>query len=211
MNEINQRLRNEMKQRRLSMTEEKRREASEQICLQLYELLAERICQKQSLDLYLYHPLFGEVSLLPLFFRLCGDSRIRFFFPVTKKEGIVFYRAQPTDPFREGSFHVMEPVHQNNDRLAPLSDPKKRMQMVADSSKENEPASLIFVPGLAFSKKGRRLGYGGGYYDRFLSETLFCKRTSIGVCFSIQLTEEIVSFSWDMEMDHVVTEEGVIL
>ena len=82
---------------------------------------------------------------------------------------------------------------------------------MADSSKENEPASLIFVPGLAFSKKGRRLGYGGGYYDRFLSETLFCKRTSIGVCFSVQLTEEIVSFSWDMEMDHVVTEEGVIL
>ena len=72
---------------------------------------------------------------------------------------------------------------------------------------QNEPYQgdfdLIIVPGVAFDRKGNRLGRGRGYYDRFLCQHLDVKR--IGICFDFQLVDEVPAESFDIRMDEVLT------
>jgi len=60
------------------------------------------------------------------------------------------------------------------------------------------------VPSVAFDKHLHRLGYGGGYYDRFLEDSGAVK---IGVCFDFQVTDKLPRQKHDKEMDIVVTEQ----
>ena len=72
---------------------------------------------------------------------------------------------------------------------------------------QNEPYhgdfDLIIVPGVAFDRKGNRIGRGRGYYDRFLCQHLEVKR--IGICFYFQLVEEVPTEPLDIRMDEVIT------
>jgi len=64
---------------------------------------------------------------------------------------------------------------------------------------------LAVLPGLAFDRRGGRLGYGGGYYDRFLSRGLSCPLT--GLCFDFQLVERLPLAPWDRPVHCICTEE----
>jgi 5-formyltetrahydrofolate cyclo-ligase len=71
-----------------------------------------------------------------------------------------------------------------------------------------EPADidLVVVPGLAFDRAGNRLGFGRGYYDRFLAEVLGVKAALL---YSLQLLDEVPSDEHDVSVDFLVTEKGV--
>ena len=69
----------------------------------------------------------------------------------------------------------------------------------------NKTNSVCIVPGLFFDKHNNRLGYGGGYYDRFFSKNDIYK---IGICFSSFLLDEITTQEFDIKMDLVITELG---
>jgi 5-formyltetrahydrofolate cyclo-ligase len=64
----------------------------------------------------------------------------------------------------------------------------------------------IIVPGAAFTINGGRLGYGGGYYDRFFSETQNSIPLKWGVCYSQQLVPSLPHTEQDCQMDRVITE-----
>ncbi len=68
---------------------------------------------------------------------------------------------------------------------------------------------LIVLPALAFAKSGHRLGFGAGYYDRFL---MLGKNTlSVGLAFTWQIIDDIsIWSSWDMQVNVIVNEEGII-
>lgn len=66
---------------------------------------------------------------------------------------------------------------------------------------------VLLIPGLAMSKKGERLGRGGGYYDRYLEHFTGLK---IGLTFDCCLVESLPSESHDQPMDWVVTESGIV-
>lgn len=68
---------------------------------------------------------------------------------------------------------------------------------------------LVLVPGVAFDNKGNRIGYGRGYYDRFLPQ-LKKNCFVIGLAFSCQLVEKIEVEAHDIKMSLLVTENGVI-
>ena len=68
---------------------------------------------------------------------------------------------------------------------------------------------LVVVPGMAFDAMGRRLGRGCGYYDRFLFG-MAGTAVTVGLAFSLQLLPEVPVDDWDIPVDAVVTEEGVI-
>lgn len=73
----------------------------------------------------------------------------------------------------------------------------------------NDLATLdaVFIPGLAFSYDGGRLGFGGGWYDRMLAR-LPEKTTKIGVCWDRLVIDEVPMDSWDIRVDGVLTEAG---
>lgn len=63
----------------------------------------------------------------------------------------------------------------------------------------------VIVPGLAFDKRGYRLGYGKGFYDRFLADL---NVPTIGVCFSQFLLDELPFDVYDVPVSSVVTERS---
>ncbi|HXF36758.1 MAG TPA: 5-formyltetrahydrofolate cyclo-ligase, partial [Actinomycetota bacterium] len=67
----------------------------------------------------------------------------------------------------------------------------------------------VVVPGLAFDRRGYRVGYGGGFFDRFLPRTR-PDAFRVGICFHLQLVEEVPHGAGDEPVDAVVTEREVI-
>lgn len=73
---------------------------------------------------------------------------------------------------------------------------------------------VVFVPGLAFDRKGGRLGYGAGYYDRMRADwenRLPAKRPLwVGLAYGVQLLPEVPMDDHDAYMDMLITEDGII-
>lgn len=68
---------------------------------------------------------------------------------------------------------------------------------------------VVLVPAVAFDRRGYRIGYGGGYYDRFLPGCTQAAR--IGAAFACQVMEEVPVERYDVTMDCIVTEEEVLV
>ena len=68
---------------------------------------------------------------------------------------------------------------------------------------------LVLVPGVAFDHQGNRLGYGRGYYDRFLPR-LREDVLAVGLAFACQIVDRIPTDEYDMKMSLIITENGVI-
>jgi len=122
-------------------------------------------------------------------------------------------------------------IEQEKTVLAPLMDgTKKELLPYQLSGKKNElvrnhygidepnpkvchlfpvrQLDLVLVPGLAFDRKGYRIGYGGGYYDRFLRR---CPQAIwLGLAYEKQLIDEIPHENWDVPVNFIATEEGII-
>lgn len=64
---------------------------------------------------------------------------------------------------------------------------------------------LVLVPGLAFDDEGYRIGYGGGFYDKFFAD-LISKPKKIGYCYSFQLIDKIPHDDYDIPVDMVITD-----
>jgi len=91
------------------------------------------------------------------------------------------------DNLKEGYFGVLEPLN-------PKPYPSNKIE-------------LIIIPGIVFDKKGYRLGYGMGYYDKFLKGL---KTTKVGLAFDFQVIESIPGEPHDMKMDYIITNKKII-
>lgn len=108
-------------------------------------------------------------------------------FPETCK--MKFYEIHSLEELADGAYGVLEPVPQN-------SGP-------ALESTEN---SLCIVPGFSFDSQGYRLGYGKGYYDRFLSNF---KGTTVGFCYAGCVKLDLPHGFYDRPVDILITEKYI--
>jgi len=67
---------------------------------------------------------------------------------------------------------------------------------------------IVLVPGLIFTPDGYRIGYGGGYYDRFFNQNK--NLLKIGICFEMQIAPKIPIGPYDVPVDYIITEKRLI-
>lgn len=85
-----------------------------------------------------------------------------------------------------------------------IFEPKKScVKVKADNSKNR----IILVPGVGFDRRGNRVGYGKGFYDRYLEKHNFQK--TIGIAFEFQIFNSIEYMENDIRLDAIITEEQI--
>lgn len=145
----------------------------------------------------LYAPMKDEPDLLPL---IPEFSEKHWFLPKVISEAEMIFinvdKASVNNALLLSSLGVYEPPHPD------------------ESSKlyQHTTPCLVFVPGIAFDKKGYRLGYGKGYYDRFLSSLMSqnAQVITVGVLPKSLIQEELPKDTWDIPVDYLATETGII-
>lgn len=86
-------------------------------------------------------------------------------------------------------------------------EPNKMGILEPKSGDEVTDVDLTITPGLAFDKRGYRLGYGGGYYDKFFAKV---DTIRMGIGYSDQYVESFVHEGYDKALEYLLTEEGLI-
>ncbi len=70
---------------------------------------------------------------------------------------------------------------------------------------------LVIVPGAVFDRRGYRIGYGGGYYDRFLANDIDKSTKRISLAFDLQIVDEVPKEDHDIPVDMIITEKETII
>ena len=113
--------------------------------------------------------------------------------PLCRPEGRVL------SPCRIDSFADLETGHYG------IREPKAdRLQVVPPGE-----IDAVLVPAVAFDRRGYRVGYGGGYYDRFLPKVP--RAAKIGAVFACQIVPEVPIDRYDVQAERIATEEGIII
>jgi 5-formyltetrahydrofolate cyclo-ligase len=139
--------------------------------------------------LALYAPIHNEVNTAEVFTAALASSKT-VLYPALHDERLVFRRVITLEGLRKGAFGIPEP-----DSLCAAQDPRE--------------ADIVILPGVAFDMKGRRIGYGKGYYDKTL-HSLEGRGKLVGFCYDFQLVDIITDEPHDVKMDLLITEKRVI-
>jgi 5-formyltetrahydrofolate cyclo-ligase len=102
----------------------------------------------------------------------------------------------------------LERIEELSSGMWGILEPKPEWRERADRRVDATELDLIIVPGVAFDRRGGRLGFGKGYYDRFL-QNVRADAVKIALAFQCQLVEEIPMTERDVRMDKVITEKAI--
>lgn len=163
-----------------ALPETTRQKSSSNICQQILDLP-----QYRKIDnLLVYSPIRNEVPLDALVKTAQSDRKNIFFPKVIDNQTIEFYQITAAHRFIRGKFDILEPV--------------------GNTTKYKGQPALIIVPGIAFNAQRHRIGYGKGYYDRFLNENpqIF----SIGVGYPFQMNQTFNTEAHDISLDLIISE-----
>ncbi|WP_456476166.1 5-formyltetrahydrofolate cyclo-ligase [Oceanithermus sp.] len=147
--------------------------------------LAGFLRERGAREVLLYLPFRGELSPLEL---PALYPEARYHLPRTAPDGLTVHPF--TSPRERHPYGFEQPAAN-----APRSDPRR--------------LDAVVVPGLAFDRAGYRLGYGGGYYDRFLP-TLPEATLRIGLVPAALVLERLPRDPWDARVGWLATEEGLL-
>jgi 5-formyltetrahydrofolate cyclo-ligase len=183
LHEQKKQLRTELKQRRSAVPETTRTQMSQQIIQFLHEI--DEFNQAKSLFCYLSYLSEVETSTLISSFL---EQNIALAVPkiMGKIEMLAISLTDSSD---------LEP---------------DKMGILTPKSNQVAPNyfDIALTPGVAFTEKGERLGYGRGYYDRWFSKNQV--KTKIGIAFEVQIIDELPTEETDIPLDILVTEKRII-
>lgn len=148
---------------------------------------------KNSKNIMLYISFNNEVDTHPLatWCLANGKTVIAPYCLQNQRKIIPFEINNLTNDLTKSTFGVMEPKH-NILKQAIMCD-----------------IDLIIVPGVIFDIHGNRIGFGAGYYDRFLSNKTKTT-TIIGIAYDYQIIDSVPTDKYDIPMDFIITEKRII-
>jgi 5-formyltetrahydrofolate cyclo-ligase len=181
-NEIRRHLRLEMRRRRAAFNDPARSMAVRGIMANLASLL----WPLRDANIHVYLAFTDEVNLHPFYQKLLDSGANLYTSKIAAGGQLSHHRLERLDDLQEGKLGVPVPRH-----------PGPAVDAAYD---------WIIVPGLVFDPYGHRLGYGRGYYDRFLGGI---EGQRIGVCFAFQIIDELPVAKHDQAMDYLISEAGI--
>lgn len=164
---------------------QKKREMTQQEIACASEELADQFLQtelyRRAETLYGYLPYNQEVRTWSILEQALRDGK-KVAVPKVYGDTMKFIYMTDFTALEKSSFGIPEPV--------------------ADDPVADDPAALVLMPGLAFDAKGNRMGYGGGYYDKFLAAEP--NHPTVALCYAFQLVQSIPSDTHDIPVDLVL-------
>ncbi len=152
--------------------------------------LIKKKCNKKNTYISLYYPSSYEVDVTQILENKYFKN-FKFLMPIVEEENSMsFHKWEENDILNVNKFGIPEPLK---------------------TAKKVVPA-IIFVPLIAFDNLNNRLGYGKGFYDKFLLKYRKINRKilSIGIAFSFQKYHKLPTNSKDVKLDYIITEKGIV-
>jgi len=173
-------LRREIGAKKRALSAEEIESRSAILAEKLYNTEQYRDCK----SLYAYLSFNQEVRTNPIIQHAWADGK-RVAVPKVVGDEMVFIWIDSFESLApQGAFHIMEPIGDG-----PVADDER---------------ALILMPGLAFDPQGHRVGYGGGYYDRFLEKEP--DHPLVALCYDFQLYDRLEVEAHDVPVDVVITD-----
>ena len=170
-------LRRKIREKKRAMTEEQIESASRA----LGEKFAQCDVYKNARTIYGYLPYNQEVRTVPMLERAMREGT-RVAVPKVYGEEMKFIYMDDLSKVETGYANIPEPI--------------------ADGPVAEDPTALVLMPGLAFDEKGNRMGYGGGFYDKFLAQEP--EHPTVALCYAFQMVENIPTEAYDIPVDCVL-------
>ena len=170
-------LRRRIREQKRAMTQE------EIICAsaRLGELFARSEQYRAARSIYGYLPYNQEVRTVPMLERALADGK-RVAVPKVIGDEMRFIWMEDLSRVEKGYAGIPEPIDDE-----PVAD---------------DPTALVLMPGLAFDPQGHRIGYGGGFYDRFLARE--GEHPTVALCYSFQMLPSLETEEFDIPVDLVL-------
>jgi 5-formyltetrahydrofolate cyclo-ligase len=170
-------LRAAIRQQKRAMTEEEITAKS----IRLGELFADSAAYRKADTIYGYLPYNQEVRTVPMLERAIREGK-RVAVPKVIGEDMKFIYLTDMSQVEKGYAGIPEPV--------------------ADGPVAQDPTALVLMPGLAFDPQGHRIGYGGGFYDRFLAQEP--DHPTLALCYDFQMVDKLETEEFDIPVDTVL-------
>ncbi len=170
-------LRREIREKKRAMTEAEIQEKS----LRLGELFADSQLYRSAKTIYGYLPYNQEVRTVPMLEKAIADGK---------------RVAVPKVYGDEMKFIYLDDLSAVKKRYAGIPEP------VADTPVADDETALVLMPGLAFDRDGHRIGYGGGFYDKFLAQEP--NHPTLALCYDFQMLPELQTEEFDIPVDQVL-------
>ena len=170
-------LRRQIREMKRAMTEEQIVAASER----LGELFLDCPQYKEANTIYGYLPYNQEVRTVPMLEQAMKDGK-RVAVPKCYGEEMRFIYMDDLSKVEKGYANIPEPI--------------------ADEPVADDKTALVLMPGMAFTKDGKRMGYGGGFYDKFLAAEP--DHPTVALCYGFQMVEDLPTEDYDIPVDCVL-------
>ncbi len=211
-------LRQKMKELRDKLTKEEQ--------LRYWEEIKRRLTGMEywaaSTELFTYLSFGAEVDTWRLVKEALSGGRNHpkaVYVPRVEGKGMNFYLITGTSILKPSKFGVPEPDESHripfivSHEIPKASKTKERLNESASYPKHitvKSATKLMLVPGLAFDPQGNRIGYGAGYYDRYLTEASGDHFIKVALAYDFQLQDSVPAEEYDIRMDYIVTPGKII-
>lgn len=172
-----QALRKEIREKKRAMTEEQIVAASQRLA----ELFLASEAYRQAKTIYGYLPYNQEVRTVPMLQQALMDGK-KVAVPKCYGDEMRFIYLDDLSKVEKGYCGIPEPI--------------------ADEPVAHDENALVLMPGLAFDPQGHRMGYGGGFYDKFLEQEP--EHPTIALCYDFQMLKHLETEAHDIPVDTVL-------
>lgn len=192
--ETKKQIRKRILEKRDALSETQRKKENDAI----YDLVRQSSAYKQADELLVFSSFGSEADT----FRIAKEALCEgktLYYPLVTGDEMEFYRVDAISALKPGFRGILEPEASDETRLKPRPDQN----------------ILMLMPGVVFDRSGGRIGYGGGFYDKYL-EKLFGNPklhvTTIAIAFSCQIMKQgcIPREEHDISPDYIISPEEII-